>query len=170
LAPSGRRDGGLASDRQRHHLAQGKVRKGGQADVQFVLSPTTLSPFFGGNHLQDMWRQTVLDALTFVPNIVVLAESTCEHLVLDHELKADGFSAAILRRTVVEFASPPFDQPPPSPIPFIPRTVVLPKIDFARKESTSHWAKSAGEITEVSTTEQVDRLINFVPHSSGAKW
>lgn len=83
---------------------------------------------------------------------------------------ADGFSATLLRRNIVEFASPSFDQPPASPIPFIPRADVIPNPALAKKETSSYWARRDGEVTDVSVTEQVDRLINFVPNSPGAKW
>lgn len=86
------------------------------------------------------------------------------------ELIQDGFSASILRRTVVEFASPTLDQPPASPFPLWPKSMVIPDITVARTETSSHWAKQQGEIAEASTTERVDRLLNFVPNSAGAKW
>jgi hypothetical protein len=70
----------------------------------------------------------------------------------------------------VEFASPPFDQPPQSPIPFIPTSAVMPDHARAGTATTYMWAKREGDIAEVSTSEQVDRLIKFVPTSSGAKW
>lgn len=85
-------------------------------------------------------------------------------------LTPDGFSASILRRTVVEFASPPLDQPPSLPFSFTRATTPIPDLVLARVETTSHWEKKDGEITEVSVAEEVDRLLKFVPNSSGAKW
>jgi hypothetical protein len=44
---------------------------------KFVLSPTTLTPFFGGSHLETEWREAVLEILAYIPNVIVLAEAEC---------------------------------------------------------------------------------------------
>jgi hypothetical protein len=61
-----------------------KVRTGSSApfgaptnNYQFVLSPKTLAPWFGGSHTDVAWREAVLDVLSGSVNVIVLAESSC---------------------------------------------------------------------------------------------
>lgn len=81
---------------------------------------------------------------------------------------ADSFAASVLRRGVVEFASPPFESPPTSSWP--QRFAFLPAVERARREPLVTWAKQDGEIIEMTEMETVDRLLNFIPSTGGAKW
>lgn len=114
----------------------------------------------------------MLDILAFVPNIIVLSESSCESLLSAVARRqthgSDGFAASVLRRTVVEFASPPFESPPASSWP--KRFAFLPAVERARREPLVSWAKQNGEIVEITEMETVDRLLNFIPSTGGAKW
>lgn len=74
----------------------------------------------------------------------------------------------MLRRSVIEFASPPFESPPASSWP--KRFAFLPAVERARREPLVTWAKQDGEIVEVTEMETVDRLLNFIPSTGGAKW
>ncbi|KAK4686565.1 hypothetical protein P7C73_g3560, partial [Tremellales sp. Uapishka_1] len=123
---------------------------------KFVLSPITLSPFFGGSQLETDWRTYVLDVLAYVPNVVVLAET--------HH----GFSASILRKTVVEIASPPLDQPPTQS--FFSTRPILPDLTKATEATTSKWIKHEGQVVEEVVFEKLDSLIKYIPVTSGAKW
>jgi hypothetical protein len=70
---------------------------------------------------------------------------------------------------VTEFASAPFDSPE-SPNWWPNSKSILPDIEKARKEPTYTWVKLGDEVAEELEMETVDRLINFVPSSGGAKW
>jgi hypothetical protein len=86
-------------------------------------------------------------------------------------LTLDGFSASVLRRSVVEFATPALDQSPISlrPLWHRPR-ILVPATSRATEVTNIEWIKENGNIIEQTTTEKVDRLLKFVPISEGAKW
>ncbi|RSH92003.1 hypothetical protein EHS25_009374 [Saitozyma podzolica] len=129
----------------------------GTSGFKFVLSTMTLAPWFGGSETEVAWREAVLDALSNSANIIVLAESS------------HGFVTSMLRRTIVEVASPPLDSPT-TPRWWPGKSRLVPDVGKARTEPQYRWVKIDDQLTEEWETETVDRLLNFIPNTGGAKW
>lgn len=76
-----------------------------------------------------------------------------------------SFSASLLRKTVVEIASPSldgrrnwFDRP------------VLPNQEAAQEDTTTRWTVKSGQAVEEVTFETVDQMLRYIPTGSGAQW
>jgi hypothetical protein len=82
---------------------------------------------------------------------------------------ADGFVTSMLRRTIVEVASPPLDSPT-TPRWWPGKSRLVPDVEKARTEPQYRWVKIDDQLTEEWETETVDRLLNFIPNTGGAKW
>jgi hypothetical protein len=45
-----------------------------------VLSPHTLSPFFGSSVTDEAWQTAILDLLAYIPNVIILSEAQGKHV------------------------------------------------------------------------------------------
>lgn len=147
-------------------------------DMQFVLSPLPLNPFYGGNEYEKQWRSAVLDLLRYVPNVIVLSEcaqgseSSSSVRSLPTE-PAGGFTLSTLRNRVLEICSPPLSSPSrPTWWPFRSSSTSSPDISLATEETVSMWIRQNGRTLEEIDLVRVDQLLRHypAPRAGGAQW
>ncbi|KAL7423944.1 hypothetical protein Q5752_001529 [Cryptotrichosporon argae] len=129
------------------------------AVFKFVISPVTLTPFFGGSDLHKEWRTQVLDLLAFVPNVIVLSD-------LPH-----AFLASRLRHTVTEIASPSFE-PTASETwaKLFGAAPVVPDRSLAVTEPVAMPAEVDGRPVEQVEFVAVDDVLRYIPALGKARW
>lgn len=111
--------------------------------------------------MESEWREAVLDVLAQAKDVVVFAHLSCKSVICAVCLMKGGFSSSILRKSVIEFATPPLDQLP---------SVCIPDLSAAKEEPVNRWINLEGKTYEEIVFEKVDSLLAYRPATLGAKW